>query len=421
MSSYHIMMRRQHHYTTRTNVIKNMQDFVPACAYWLQSFFRSLFRKSVLVGQHTVYWLRASTLSLSRSSSSTQQKMLLHKNGDEIARFESPIHRRFKSLYSCEEAEAETITPPNPPTSTHRTYLDWWIYVPMSYLYATTLFPVSLFGWALAHHVLHVKNKEEEETVAASNQQHKPKPRLCTDEKYNANVDPLFYDRVELKRALMRPKNELERAWLSRKLYVTTPRGNILMHYDAFKEGFAYYGDQTGIPYRILNAVAMKYVMMYRCLDFFVDEGVLSGNPSPLIELLFEEETCEQNKKKHTMKHLLSSGKEGDERNPFVKSKSPMESTFGTHVAQAYLPGTKTRSMVPPPPPLVVAPLRKNKFLYMGKLQNASWLQSMAKPIYYSVSASSVYEQVLSEANVVQRELMSYKIYKQQNTSTSRG
>lgn len=390
-------------------MIKTMQEFVPACAYWLQTFFRSLLRKSVLVGQHTVYWLR--------SSSSRQQPQLLQKNSDEIDRFESPIHQRFKSLYysynevtgNVEEEVAEAE--PSTPKSTHRTYLEWWIYVPMTYLHATTLFPVSLFGWAMAHVTMNNQSNhlETEVEIEEKNTQRNTH-RLFSEEKYNANVDPLFYDRVELKRALMHPKNELERAWLARKLYVMTPRGNILMHYDAFKEGFAYYGDQSGIPYRILNAVAMKYVMMYRCLDFFVDEGVLSSNPSPLIDILYQEETCEQSKKKHTMKDLLSSGKEGDDRNPFVKSRNSTTPGNQLDVAQAYLPGTKA-------PTKTTVPLRKNKFLYMGKLQNASWLQPVSKPVYYSVSASSVYEDVLREANVVQRELMNYKTYKEQHTS----
>lgn len=404
-------------YTT-PSTFQTIQQFVPACAHWLRSFFRSLLRKSVLVGRHTVYWL----------SSRSTTTMSLPKIPCEIEQFESPIHQRFLALYYSyddispiteEEIRIDTEEEEKTNKDTHRTYLNWWIYVPMTYVHATTLFPVSLFGWTLSY-LSYINHNHTPTTISHNTTpptQPQPRPRLFSEEKYNANVDPLFYDRIELKRILMRPKNELEQSWLSRKLYVTTPRGNIMMHYDAFKEGFAYYGDQTGVPYRILNAMAMKYVMMFRCLDFFVDEGILPGNPSPLIDLLFQEETCEQSKKKHTMKHLLSSGKEGDDRNPFVKSRNNTTTTPGNQldVAQAVLPGGTMKKNIAIPS--LSPPLRKNKFLYMGKLQNASWLQSAPKRIYYSVSASSVYEDVLREANVVQRELMNYKTYKEQHTS----
>ena len=53
------------------------------------------------------------------------------------------------------------------------------------------------------------------------------------------------------------------------------------MYYDVFKSGFAYYADQNSIPYSILNAMAMKYVVVYFCRDFFVDDSIIK-EPSKL-------------------------------------------------------------------------------------------------------------------------------------------
>jgi hypothetical protein len=81
------------------------------------------------------------------------------------------------------------------------------------------------------------------------------------------------------------------------------------MYYDAFKQGFAYYCDQTSIPYNLLNAVAMKYVRIYRCRDFFVDNlETPEENPSPLLDIQEknggkkEEKEEKLNEKKETKK-----------------------------------------------------------------------------------------------------------------------
>jgi len=74
------------------------------------------------------------------------------------------------------------------------------------------------------------------------------------------------------------PNTNIEKTWKSRIQITSTPRGNIIMFYDAYKLGFSYYCDQNVVSYDILNAVAMKYVMLYNCAHFFIDEVVLPDN-----------------------------------------------------------------------------------------------------------------------------------------------
>ena len=45
------------------------------------------------------------------------------------------------------------------------------------------------------------------------------------------------------------------------------------MHYDLYKNGFAYYCNDS-LNYNLLNAVAMKYVITFFCRDFFIDNHV---------------------------------------------------------------------------------------------------------------------------------------------------
>ena len=182
----------------------------------------------------------------------------------------------------------------------------------------------------------------------------------------NQNIDSVFYDRKELIKVLETNNNVLECAWKARILYESTPRGNIVMFYDVYKNGFSYYSDQTGIPYKVLNAVAMKYVIMFRCRDFFMDETISS---SPFIKYNKDDEKKEQDKKNEVMKQLSS-----NQNLPFVKFKNRQSTTqpsemVGTtcvpHLSQqqSSLTNTNCKEYV------------KNRFIYKGKMNNWSPLQ----------------------------------------------
>jgi electron transfer flavoprotein alpha subunit len=100
----------------------------------------------------------------------------------------------------------------------------------------------------------------------------------------NTSIRPIFYQTDAYKNATSVENNELEQYWKRRILFENTPRGNIIMHYDAYKLGFTYYSDISGLPYSLLNAVAMKYVRIYKCRDFFMDTHITpESSPSPFI------------------------------------------------------------------------------------------------------------------------------------------
>ena len=92
----------------------------------------------------------------------------------------------------------------------------------------------------------------------------------------SVNIDPIFYDKVRFTEAMRTEHNHLEQKWKKCILYESTPRGNIFMYYDVYKSGFAYYADQNCVPYAILNAMAMRYVVVFFCRDFFMDESIIT-------------------------------------------------------------------------------------------------------------------------------------------------
>jgi len=175
----------------------------------------------------------------------------------------------------------------------------------------------------------------------------------------NKNIEAIFYNRKELAE-LMKQENTIEKKWKSRILIQNTPRGNILMFYDAYKGGFSYYSDHSIVPLRILNTVAMKYVMNYFCLDFFVDQLAFKNNTSPLIELLNEEDNEDNKKMRKIFTQLAENTNMNTNQLPFLKSKSILSDRVSTPTIKKF-------------------EKRINKFIYLGKFNNYSIIQKEKK------------------------------------------
>ena len=225
---------------------------------------------------------------------------------------------------------------------------------------------------------------------------------------YNQNIDPLFYDRAAYKKLMEEPNNFLEKEWKSRILYENTPQGNIIMYYDVYKEGFVYYSDQTSIPYKLLNIVAMKYTMTYRCIDFYIDEQFIPNNPSFMIKFMHDEEQSENEKKQKIRKELLSmnekinssSSLKHSDNSPFVKFKSSTKTTNTEDTTKTEKPTNYIR----------------NKFIYMGKVNNFSMIQkTRVNKQQKNTPTMYEYDDIFSKDMESQRNVLSYKSFKSQN------
>jgi hypothetical protein len=184
---------------------------------------------------------------------------------------------------------------------------------------------------------------------------------------WNENMDELFYKTEEYNKLMLSP-NYLEKKWRNRTIMVNTSRGNIIMFFDCYKRGFSYYCDQNNIPYSILNAVAMRYVKTYLCLDLFIDNKIIKENNSPIIKIMeFEEKRENKKKREKFLKNFSFDEKKtnvvklSDEkkRNPFIKSKK----TNGGDLLQKE-EQTKVNET-----------FSVNTFIYLGKTQNFSILK----------------------------------------------
>lgn len=223
---------------------------------------------------------------------------------------------------------------------------------------------------------------------------------------FNENIDKCFYNKTKLNIILAHENNELEKKWKTKLLFESSPRGNIIMYYDAFKQGFAYYCDQTSIPYNLLNSVAMKYVRIYRCRDFFVDNcETPEENPSPLLDI---------EEKKENKKEKPEGKTEGNrKKSPFATFKN-----YNTATNKLTKKDEKNtnKDMKKEEEKLYI----RNKFICLGKICNFNILQSdptkkkgKRLPNFKSNLIDSMQESTL------QTPMMSYSDYKKLKQTTS--
>ena len=233
-----------------------------------------------------------------------------------------------------------------------------------------------------------------------------------TEEDFNENISKCFYNKESLKEALVEVNNELEVEWKRRILYESTPRGNITMYYDPYKLGFVYYSDTNTISSALLNAAAMKYCMAYRCRDFFVDNSITPENShSSLIPLYY----IEPPKKKSTYGSNKSATKSMDNA-VFAKFKNYSSQTDKKHPNSKTVvnpdKNTDTKTTIPD--------VCNNRFIYMGKMYNMDFLQSVKKTANTMNGFSSQHMNDLEGETQLQGRVMNYKDFKRSmKTATS--
>ena len=223
---------------------------------------------------------------------------------------------------------------------------------------------------------------------------------------FNENIDKCFYNQKELHEMLIEEENSLEKIWKTRILFENTPRGNVIIYYDAFKQGFAYYCDQTSLPYHILNAVAMKYVTMYRCRDFFVDNQETPENhPSPLLE---PEKTIDLEKTKENVKNEEIKSKKSA---PFAKFKS--YNMANSKVKQDENKKGEKGEKEEKEEKIYI----RNKFICLGKMINFKLIQPVEKKRGFTFK-SNLMESMKNDQGF-QKTVMSYADYKKLKTSAT--
>jgi len=211
-----------------------------------------------------------------------------------------------------------------------------------------------------------------------------------TNEDININIEKEFYLKDDYTNIMKQADNHLEKGWKTKVLIENTPKGNIIMFYDSYKQGFSYYTDINPLPYNILNSVAMKYVTIYKCRDFFVDDEITPENKeSPFIEI-------------HMVDKPKKKGEDSNKLNlkdaPFARLKNYKSKKVET----------KDKDGNDKKPERVYY---RNKFICMGTIRNYSITQKIKKENKLNGFHSNLLNNISSEAKL-QKEVMNYKDFK---------
>jgi hypothetical protein len=276
--------------------------------------------------------------------------------------------------------------------------------------------------------------KKKDPTTEFYNSRKKRYESFCSDinkDRRNQNIHPIFYDKDAFQELLKQENNFAEQEWKRRTLIDNTPRGNIIMYYDPYKQGFVYYSDVNGIPYFILNAVAMKYVVTFSCLDFFIDNRIVEEYSSPLISIYFAEDKKKDDCAKNTKKVKINLNDA-----PFAKFKNynsvnmvaTMTKTSNNNLFSIFYNfivnkiQTLYKFIFINKPKVKLEEEKKeidnktkeycyNRFIHLGKMNNYIILQSVKKTNNLNGFHSKLLDGVDSESKL-QKQVFNYADYK---------
>jgi len=193
-------------------------------------------------------------------------------------------------------------------------------------------------------------------------------------------------DAKRLKDGLLKDglKDPLDLTYLKNNFVMEyTPVGNVLMYYNVVKECFDYYSDST-IPYRYLEVVSRKYVLMNNCVSIYFDMEeelaqceVKNKNRQKEIEKEKEKDRIDWEEK--TNKQEEEKDLKDSKKSVFAKFKSYNKEGGTGHVSTAPPPknnisqvNVKTNNSEN-----ICLKEHANRYSHQGKILNFSMLQKV--------------------------------------------
>ena len=186
----------------------------------------------------------------------------------------------------------------------------------------------------------------------------------------NSAIEPELYDAVQYEKLLQIENSDIENKWKSSILFDFIPGGSVIMFYDIFRHSFAYYSDSV-VSSELLNMVALKYVTTFHCKDFFVDTSDLKVDEdvynfqSPLIKV-FEEYEKLATTAPSTIPAYEPNEMNDAQTNRLKKIRENMKTVAKTVNKNSSIAASKKKENIVK---------HINKFIYMGKIANFSFLK----------------------------------------------
>jgi hypothetical protein len=242
-------------------------------------------------------------------------------------------------------------------------------------------FSVYLFQ-IVAQFVYHYEDDEEDDDHCKNDDSHESKVvTVAYEDKFLTKVR----DAKRLKDGLEK-QEPLDLTYLKNNFVMEyTPVGNVLMYYNVVKECFDYYSDST-IPYRYLEVVSRKYVLMNNCVSIYFDMEeelaqceVKNKNRQKEIEKEKEKEKDRIDWEEKTNKQEEEKDLKDSKKSVFAKFKSYNKEGGTGHVSTAPPPknnisqvNVKTNNSEN-----ICLKEHANRYSHQGKILNFSMLQKV--------------------------------------------
>lgn len=262
------------------------------------------------------------------------------------------------------------------------------------YYFKYVVFKIKIFiiiWYQYFYPVIKPKTLTEENDVFFDKYKDKLYNALTNHDKFNINLTDNF-NNIDKLNTFVNNNKQYENVWKKRIIYVTTPMGGVYLYYDVYKMAFVYYCDQIASSI-VLNAVVIKYVLTYLCIDLYVNEkdlGIYFDNNNHLKALIKYHEYDKP-------KLIHNSDINRDDSGVFVKKKS------NPNIKEKSKPEKEQKEQKDE------REYFKNKFIYAGKIYNVKILK---KDIIYPNNnfKSNLLNNISSEKNRV-----SWKDFKNKN------
>jgi hypothetical protein len=192
-----------------------------------------------------------------------------------------------------------------------------------------------------------------------------------------------------------------------------TPLGNVLMFYDHTRETFTYYSDNT-VPYRYLEVVSRKYVLMNDCVSLYVDMDDEIKEAEKKLKVEKEQEQLREQRKEQQLREQRKEQKEQKEQNitidapkkdVFAKLKKYNRVDAKSQIIQPTTNKTVNNSRMMSNDKKVekenmIIKERANRYSYEGKFANFSFLKKVDKKLVdsnYGMSFSEFKKKVMEK------------------------
>jgi hypothetical protein len=166
-----------------------------------------------------------------------------------------------------------------------------------------------------------------------------------------------------------------------------TPQGNVVMFWDVKRDTFSYYADHL-IPYRFLEVVGRKYVLMNDCRKLFVDmEEEIKTAEKKLEEKKKQKEEEEEKQKQNKQDESADSKTvaEQPKKSVFAKLKSYNRDN-SVKSATVALDSKKPQTNIPKNTSVntkqdenMILKERANRYSYQGRIVNFSFLKKVER------------------------------------------